>query len=182
MGGRGGDKQRCECISTFTPSSAGTKVLPQADTRLSARKSPFSNPKLGREMQSHAHITTTTPSPTARGPAGFGAAPAPLCWAGDAGGYLTLTLSPPLHTHTVFKVSWGMFFFPSLSLRGCRRFFKCMVQCPAPAAPCPPPPAPLTRCHRFANFLLHSFPPLISPPPLPGGTHLFLYSHVLRVF
>ena len=89
---------------------------------------------------------------------------------------LTSLPSPPrsIHTHRV-QGSVGDVFFPpppSLSLRGCRRFFKSMVQCPAvlrplPRAPHRPPRS--TPCHRFPNFPLLSFPPssLSLPPPTP---------------
>lgn len=239
-GGGGVDKQRCECISTFTPSSASTKVLPEAGHRAQLTEIAFFKPKVRpggavthgassclsfpqhpptsppitsprSPLRLHYKHTQniTTPSPTARGLAGFGATPAPFCRAGGAGGYLTLTLSfpppspppppasPPSHpppapyTHTVFKVPWGMFFFPPLplSLSGAAEgssslWSNVLLSC----ARCPVPPtarpAPLraiaSPIFPFSPSPLHLSPS--HPPPPLGGTHLFLYSHVLRVF
>ena len=80
-GGGGVDKQRCECISTFTPSSASTKVLPEAGHRAQLTEIAFFKPKVrpGGAVTHGAssclsfpqHPPTPPPSPPPAPPSAF---------------------------------------------------------------------------------------------------------------
>lgn len=200
-GGGGVDKQRCECISTFTPSSASTKVLPEAGHRAQLTEIAFFKPKVrpGGAVTHGAssclsfpqHPPTPPPSPPPAPPSAFTTnthrtSPPPAPQPG-----VLQDLEQRRLPSVELEVPWGMFFFPPLplSLSGAAEgssslWSNVLLSC----ARCPVPPtarpAPLraiaSPIFPFSPSPLHLSPS--HPPPPLGGTHLFLYSHVLRVF